>query len=83
MLAHGGNPTQLREALAHYGRIFKTLHVLSYVDQARTGPRSRACATCEKAATTWTGTSSTAATAICAAPTTKAWKISSVCSGWS
>ena len=34
MLAHGGNPTQLGEALAHYGRIFKTLHVLSYVDQA-------------------------------------------------
>lgn len=33
MLAHGGNPTQLGEALAHYGRIFKSLHVLSYVDQ--------------------------------------------------
>ena len=32
MLAHGGSPTQLGEALAHYGRIFKTLHVLSYVD---------------------------------------------------
>ena len=35
MLAHGGNPTQLGEALAHFGRIFMTLHVLSYVDQAR------------------------------------------------
>jgi hypothetical protein len=34
MLAHGGNPTQLGEALAHYGRIFKTLHVLSHADQA-------------------------------------------------
>lgn len=34
MLQHGGNPTQLGEALAHYGRIFKTLHVLSYVDEA-------------------------------------------------
>ncbi|MGH3983639.1 MAG: Tn3 family transposase, partial [Pseudonocardiaceae bacterium] len=34
MLQHGGNPTQLGEALAHYGRIFKTLRVLSYVDQA-------------------------------------------------
>ena len=32
MLQHGGNPTQLGDALAHYGRIFKTLHVLSYVD---------------------------------------------------
>jgi len=34
MLQHGGNPTQLGEALAPYGRIFKTLHVLSYIDQA-------------------------------------------------
>ena len=28
MLQHGGNPTQLGQALAHFGRIFKTLHVL-------------------------------------------------------
>ena len=33
MLQHGGNPTQLGHALAHFGRIFKTLHVLSYVDR--------------------------------------------------
>ncbi|MFI9413993.1 transposase [Nocardia gamkensis] len=33
MLQHGGNPTQLGDALAHYGRIFKTLHVLSYLDR--------------------------------------------------
>jgi TnpA family transposase len=34
MLQHGGSPTQLGIALAHFGRgrIFKTLHVLSYVD---------------------------------------------------
>ncbi len=32
MLQYGGNPTQLGDAVAHYGRIFKTLHVLSYVD---------------------------------------------------
>jgi TnpA family transposase len=32
MLNPGGKPTQLGDALAHYGRIFKTLHVLSYVD---------------------------------------------------
>ncbi|GIF09784.1 Tn3 family transposase [Actinoplanes siamensis] len=32
MLQHGGNPTQLGQALAHFGRIFKTRHVLSYVD---------------------------------------------------
>ena len=27
MLQAGGNPTQLGEALAHLGRVFKTLHV--------------------------------------------------------
>lgn len=32
MLSHRGQPTQLGIALADYGRIFKTLHVLSYVD---------------------------------------------------
>jgi TnpA family transposase len=32
MLAPGGNVTQLGDAFAHYGRIFKTLHVLAYVD---------------------------------------------------
>ena len=32
MLAAGGKPTQLGDAAAHYGRIFKTLHVLAYVD---------------------------------------------------
>jgi TnpA family transposase len=33
ILQRGGNPTQLGDALAHFGRIFKTLHVLSYVDK--------------------------------------------------
>jgi hypothetical protein len=33
ILQRGGNPTQLGDALAHFGRIFKTLHVLSYVDR--------------------------------------------------
>jgi TnpA family transposase len=32
MLQHGGNPTQLGHALANLGRVFKTLHVLAYVD---------------------------------------------------
>ncbi|WP_202126077.1 Tn3 family transposase [Actinomadura physcomitrii] len=30
MLQRDGNPTQLSEAIAHYGRIFKTLHILTY-----------------------------------------------------
>jgi TnpA family transposase len=32
ILQHGGRPTQLGEAVATYGRIFKTLHVLTFVD---------------------------------------------------
>jgi len=31
MLAPGSKTTQLGDALAHYGRIFKTMHVLAYV----------------------------------------------------
>ena len=34
VLAAGGRPTQLGEAVAHYGRIFKTLHVLRCIDDA-------------------------------------------------
>ncbi|MFG2246377.1 Tn3 family transposase [Spirillospora sp. NPDC048823] len=30
MLQRDGNPTHLGEAIAHYGRIFKTLHILTY-----------------------------------------------------
>ena len=32
VLAPGGTLTQLGEALAHFGRIFKTRHVLTFVD---------------------------------------------------
>ncbi|MCU0299747.1 MAG: Tn3 family transposase, partial [Candidatus Nanopelagicales bacterium] len=32
MLAHGGKPTRVGDALAHYGRTFKTMHVLSDID---------------------------------------------------
>lgn len=33
MLTPAGKPTQLGEALAHYGRIFKTTHVLAYLTE--------------------------------------------------
>jgi TnpA family transposase len=32
MLSRDGNPTPLGQAIAHFGRLFKTLHVLSYLD---------------------------------------------------
>ena len=31
MLSRDGKPTGLGDAFAHYGRIFKTLHLLQYV----------------------------------------------------
>ena len=32
MLQRDGHPTALGEAIASYGRIFKSLHILSYID---------------------------------------------------
>ena len=32
MLQRDGHPTALGEAIAMYGRIFKSLHILSYID---------------------------------------------------
>jgi TnpA family transposase len=36
MLQRDGHPTALGEALAAYGRIFKTLHILAYIDADET-----------------------------------------------
>jgi TnpA family transposase len=36
MLQHGGSPTPLGEAIASYGRIFKSIHVLAFVDNDET-----------------------------------------------
>jgi hypothetical protein len=36
MLSRDGHPTQLGEAIAHYGRIDKTLHVLRTADDPAT-----------------------------------------------
>jgi TnpA family transposase len=36
MLQRDGHPTTLGEALAAYGRIFKTLHILAYIDADET-----------------------------------------------
>src|SRR5437870_2364695 len=82
MLARGGSFTQLGEALAHYGRVFKTLHVLSYVDEEPYRRRSKACAISRKGATTLGGTCSTAARGSCARPTKKGWRTSWAPSAW-
>ena len=36
MLQRDGHPTALGEALAAYGRIFKSLHILAYIDADET-----------------------------------------------
>jgi TnpA family transposase len=36
MLQHGGSPTPLGEAIASYGRIFKSIHVLAFADNDET-----------------------------------------------
>jgi hypothetical protein len=59
MLAAGGKPTQLGEAPAHYGRIFKTLHVLAYVDDDAYAARSNGSAISKRAAMPWPARSST------------------------
>ena len=73
-LSTGGNLTQLGEALAGYGRIFKTLHVLAFVDDV---PYRRQIKDLNEVGTTWAGTSSMVAAANCTAPTTTAWRTSS------
>jgi TnpA family transposase len=83
MLAANGKPTQLGDALAHYGRVFKTLHVLAYVDDETYRRDIRGSAISKKAATTWPATCSTAARANCTGPTTRAWRTSSAPSAWS
>jgi hypothetical protein len=62
-------PRELGALLARFGmivgldRIFKTLHVLAYVDRDRTGEASNGWATCKKSATAWPSTCSMAAKA--------------------
>ncbi|GAA2533628.1 Tn3 family transposase [Pilimelia columellifera] len=63
ILQRGGNPTQLGDALAHFGRIFKTLHVLSSSTGSSTGATSSGCATCRRNAIGWPSTSATAVAA--------------------
>nr|WP_234018573.1 MULTISPECIES: transposase [unclassified Streptomyces] len=42
MLSRDGRPTPLGDAIAHYGRIAKTLHILRLADEPATAARSRA-----------------------------------------
>jgi len=82
MLSHGGNPTQLGEALSHYGRIFKTLHVLAYVDDDAYRREIKGIRNLQE------GRHDLArhlfhAKVSCVRPTARAWRTSSERSAWS
>jgi hypothetical protein len=70
----GGTATQLGDALAQYGRIFKTLHILNYIDDEPYRREVKRSATSKKAATTSAGPRSTAAKGSYATATATGWK---------
>ena len=51
ILQHDGRLTQLSEAIAGYGRTFKTLHVLTFVDDPAYRRQLKAMRNLQKAAT--------------------------------
>jgi hypothetical protein len=79
----GGTPTRVGDALAHYGRIFKTLHVLSYVANEPYRRQIKAMRNSKKAVTNWPDASSTAVRATYVRPTAKAWRTRWAPSAWS
>lgn len=82
VLRRGGNPTQLGDALAQLGRIFKTLHVLSYVDAEPYRRGIKRMRNLQEERHGLGSTSSTAAAASCGRPTTPGWRTSWARSGW-
>jgi TnpA family transposase len=71
MLQHGGNPTQLGMALAHFGRIFKLCMCCPTSMPNRIGVTSSGCVTCKRRATAWVNTCSMGAGASCAGRITR------------
>jgi TnpA family transposase len=76
-LAPGGTPTQLGDALAHYGRIFKTLYVLSYVDDEPYRREIKGMRNLQEGRHELARTMFTAAKANCVTATATGWKASS------
>jgi TnpA family transposase len=59
VLQRDGRPIQLGEAFAMYGWIFKTLHVLTFVDDPAYRREMKAMRNLNEGVTTWPGTPST------------------------
>lgn len=77
MLARDGRPTVLGDAIAHYGRIAKTLHILRLADEPGYGRQIKVQANLQEFATLSPGGSSTAAPGSSTSATRTAWRIRS------
>ena len=85
ILQRDGRPTQLGDAMAVYGRIFKTLHVLTFADDPDYRRQLKGMRKLQKGRHDLArpGTSSTAAAVNCTALTTPGWKAPSAPWDWS
>ncbi|MGB0094276.1 MAG: Tn3 family transposase [Solirubrobacteraceae bacterium] len=77
MLQRDGNPTPLGEAIASYGRIFKSLHILAYIDDETYRRDIKGVRNLQEGRTPSPVTSSTARKASYTSATTGEWKTSS------
>ena len=84
MLQRDGHPTALGETIASYGRIFKSLHILNYIDVDESYRRDiKSIRNLQEAATHWRGRSATARRTSCTTGTSAGWRTSSEPSAWS
>lgn len=75
MISRDGNPTHLGQAIAHYGRIFKTLHILRLADDEPYRREAKAQANLQEGRHDLGRTVFHAARANSPAPTSTVWKI--------
>jgi TnpA family transposase len=83
MLSRDGKPGRLGQAFEHYGRIAKTLHLLSVIDDEGYRRRMSTRSTSRRSATGWPDGSSTGSAASSVSATARARRTSSARSAWS
>jgi TnpA family transposase len=83
MLQRDGHPTALGEAIAAYGRIFKSLHILNYIDVDETYRRDiKHIRNLQEGRHARPARSATARRASCITGTNAASRTSSASSAW-
>lgn len=83
MLQREGHPTPLGEAIASYGRIFKSLHILAYVDDGTYRRDIKGIRNLPEGRQSFARRSSTARRASCTSATTRGMEDQLGRSGWS